>query len=102
MDAIRKLANTAAVLGNLPEKPGTNGSVLLIDDEETARCVADIDAAILEVAALRKELEEWRKLRDPVTLHANLLRGLPAKLDRATFLHLAGDDAAVGAAQRSS
>lgn len=51
-----------------------------------------------ELAALRKELEEWRKLRDPVTLHVNLLRGFPAKLDRATFLHLAGDDAAVGAA----
>lgn len=38
------------------------------------------------------ELLEWRKLRDPVTLHVSLLRGLPAQLDRATFMHLAGVD----------
>mgnify|MGYP003553189145 FL=1 len=36
-------------------------------------------------------LREWEKLRDPVTLHVSLLRGFPAKLDRDTFLHLAGD-----------
>jgi hypothetical protein len=35
---------------------------------------------------------EWEKLGDPVTLHANLLRGIPCRLDRATFLHLAGDE----------
>jgi hypothetical protein len=54
-------------------------------------CVAALGVAL-------DELDEWRKLRDPVTLHVNLLRGLPAKLDRTTFLHLAGDEPAVGAA----
>ncbi len=33
---------------------------------------------------------EWEKLRDPRLLHAALLRGLPAKLSREQFLHLAG------------
>lgn len=40
------------------------------------------------------ELAEWRKLRDPVVLHVSLLRGSPAKLDRNTFLHLAGTEPA--------
>ena len=40
---------------------------------------------------LRQQVAEWEKLHDPVTLHANLLRGVPCRLDRDTFLHLAGD-----------
>jgi hypothetical protein len=47
------------------------------------------------IAELEAEVAEWRKLRDPVTLHANLIRGLPARLDRDTFLHIAGDGAAL-------
>ena len=49
-----------------------------------------------QVQRLQSEVAEWEKLRDPLKLHVNLLRGLPAKLDRATYLHLAGGDAAVG------
>ena len=45
-----------------------------------------------ELAELRAELAEWRKLRDHEALHVNLLRGQPAQLSRATFLHLAGAD----------
>jgi hypothetical protein len=45
-----------------------------------------------EIDRLRGELVEWNKLRNPATLHANLLRGIPCRLDRATFLHLAGDE----------
>jgi hypothetical protein len=45
-----------------------------------------------EIERLRAEVVEWEKLRNPVTLHANLLRGIPCRLDRATFLHLAGDE----------
>lgn len=33
--------------------------------------------------ACSAELDEWRKLRDPETLHANLLRGQPARLSVA-------------------
>lgn len=43
-----------------------------------------------ELERLRGQVAEWEKLGDPVTLHANLLRGIPCRLDRATFLHLAG------------
>ena len=35
----------------------------------------------------------WQKLRDPVVLHANLLRGRPARLTQNQALHLIGDDA---------
>lgn len=45
-----------------------------------------------EVERLLAELAEWHKLREPVTLHVNLLRGIPCRLDRATFLHIAGAD----------
>lgn len=46
-----------------------------------------------EIERLRYQVAEWEKLGDPVVLHANLLRGIPCRLDRATFLHLAGDAA---------
>ena len=45
-----------------------------------------------EVRRLRYQVAEWEKLGDPVTLHVNLLRGIPCRLDRATFLHLAGEE----------
>ncbi len=48
--------------------------------------------AKMEIERLRAELAEWQKLRDPAVLHANLLRGLPAQLDAATYLHLGGHD----------
>lgn len=51
-----------------------------------------ITAAADEIERLSAELAEWRKLRDPHTLHVNLLRGLPAQLTRPQVLHLIGDD----------
>ena len=45
---------------------------------------AERDAAIAE-------LEQWRGLSDVGTLHANLLRGRPARLPRHLLLHLLGD-----------
>lgn len=53
---------------------------------------SDLTVMCAEAADALTELMEWHKLRDPVTLHVSLLRGLPAQLDRATFLHLAGAD----------
>ena len=49
--------------------------------------------AVLVIQRLSLGLLEWQKLRDPVVLHANLLRGLPARLTRNQALHLIGDDA---------
>ena len=37
--------------------PGRNGAVLLIDDEERARCVADIDAGAAEIGRLLSALK---------------------------------------------
>lgn len=58
---------------------------------EIQRLSRTLQTVLHERNAAVDELIKWRKLRDPETLHANLLRGLPAQLSRATFLHLAGD-----------
>jgi hypothetical protein len=43
------------------------------------------------ITELEAELTEWEKLKDPINLHVNLLRGVPCKLDRIQhLLHLAG------------
>ena len=47
----------------------------------------EIDRLRAEVAEL---LHEQAVLRDPVSLHANLLRGIPATLTKEQLLHLAG------------
>jgi len=52
-----------------------------------AAWAADAQAAIERLTA---ELAEWHKLRDPESLHVNLLRGIPAQLSEAQRLHLAG------------
>lgn len=73
----------------------------LADDLLCAAAVDEVDSArqkfedaIEQYAAERvaEATAEWNKLRDPVTLHVSLLRGFPAQLDRATFLHIAGDE----------
>lgn len=51
--------------------------------------------------ACSAELDEWRKLRDPETLHANLLRGQPARLSREQLLHLLGPAKRDGTAEMS-
>ena len=60
-DIVKRLTSTSVVIGNLPKLPGYNGSVLTIDDEEAARCAADIDAGIAEITRLRAEAEALRK-----------------------------------------
>ena len=40
---LSKLSVASAVIGNLPELPGYNGSILTIDDTEAARIEADLD-----------------------------------------------------------
>jgi hypothetical protein len=49
-----------------------------------------VEAMKAEIADLRAALAQWETLRDPATLHANLLRGLPAKLEARELLHIAG------------
>lgn len=45
------------------------------------------DAAI---TMLRNELMLWQSLKDPMTLHRNLLAGFPARLNSGLYMHLAG------------
>jgi len=60
--------------------------------EQMARDVnADSVAKDARITELEAELTEWEKLKDPINLHVNLLRGVPCKLDRIQhLLHLAG------------
>jgi hypothetical protein len=62
---------------------------------------SDLTVMCSQAADALTELLEWRKLRDPVTLHVSLLRGVPARLDRATFLHCAGVDQLMQALQEA-
>lgn len=101
MDAIRKLVSTAVILGNLPEKSGTNGSVLLIDDEEAARCTDEINAAILEFEALRKDAERYawvRMLLNPVIFGRRWPAEDAKALDAAIDAVMAGKAPVLGAA----
>jgi len=43
------------------------------------------------ITELESQLTKWEKLKDPINLHVNLLRGVPCRLDRMQhLLHLAG------------
>jgi hypothetical protein len=56
--------------------------------------------AVALARLVEAELDQWRKLADPVTLHANLLRGIPCTLPRHLLLHLAGDEVQNAVAER--
>jgi hypothetical protein len=47
----------------------------------------------LQAAAMLEADAKYEKLNDPVILHANLLRGLPARLSKEQLIHLLGTDA---------
>lgn len=44
-DALKVIGVSSLVIGNLPENPGYNGSVLLIDDDEAERISKELDSA---------------------------------------------------------
>jgi len=60
-DIVERLRVAAIVLDHLPELPGFNGSVLMIDDVESARCAKAMFAAAAEITRLRAEDEVLRK-----------------------------------------
>lgn len=86
------------------EKPDSDGHCM--------KAAAELRRLLDAVRAIVAERDECSKLRDPATLHVNLLRGEPAQLTREMLLHLLGDaapqpvgeveDAAMHAALRSS
>lgn len=88
-----------AVAGQLDQPVGP----LIAKLREMQRPGAESDLTVMcaEAADALTELMEWRKLRDPVTLHVSLLRGLPVQLDRATLLHIAGADSLLAALEEA-
>jgi len=51
-ELISRLRTASVVIGNLPEQPGYNGSVLVIDDIEAAEIEKAIDAAVAALEEL--------------------------------------------------
>lgn len=62
--------------------------------------IARASVAVPAMTVDLTELAEWRKLKEPAALHANLLRGMPARLESKELLHLAGDEAVKAHAAR--
>lgn len=62
------------------------------DEDDVQHAGDSLCATVCALYEARTELAQWRGLRDPHTLHINLLRGLPARLSKAQALHLIGDD----------
>lgn len=62
------------------------------DEADVQHAGESLCATVCALYEARSELAQWRGLRDPHTLHLNLLRGLPARLSKAQALHLIGDD----------
>jgi len=81
---VQKLESCAGWAG---ETQGENRRIWR--EEQDISRTALLDA----VRVMAAERDEWQKLRDPATLHANLLRGEPARLTREMLLHLLGDSA---------
>ncbi len=79
--------------GDLMDRDLTPGEHLTLQGELQRLGGPACHEAVLVIQRLSHRLLEWQKLRDPVFLHANLLRGLPARLTRNQTLHLIGDDA---------
>lgn len=82
---------TAPAVGS-PLDCGVGRLIAKLRNMQRSGSESDLTVMCAESADALTELMEWRKLRDPVTLHVSLLRGFPAQLDRATFLHIAGDE----------
>jgi hypothetical protein len=63
------------------------------------KLIAEIDEKIATISGgcdvlreeERRELNEWRKLKNKDFLHLNLLRGIPAELSREKLIHLLGE-----------
>lgn len=53
-------------------------------------CSTATEAAMENLEAMVLELAAWKTLKEPQVLHVNLLRGFPAKLSKASLLHLVG------------
>lgn len=62
----------------------------LNEDPNRSLDKAALARVLHEVERLRAQVAEWERLREPDTLHANLLRGVPAQLTAEHLQHLQG------------
>lgn len=88
INLLRKFTNIIEDCGGWPDTSSSQSALynLAIEAEQALQGVQPPEAD------LQAELDEWRKLRDPKVLHANLCRGFPAKLTAEQLLHIAGDE----------
>lgn len=61
-----RIASSALVIGNLPEIPGYNGSLLQIDDDEAERIAKDLMDAAESIAHLEAENKALRERADHI------------------------------------
>lgn len=66
--------------------------------------LTDAASAKHRIEKLEATIAEWEKLKDPIVLRANLLRGFPARLTTEQLVHIAGDEVqrAVAASQQAA
>jgi hypothetical protein len=65
-ELLSKLRQASCVIGGLPELPGYNGSILMIDDIEAEKIVKAIDEAISKLELVPNvELTGSAPLRSP-------------------------------------
>lgn len=87
-------AISKALCDNAPLSDDQRAALLTLiasDKQEQAERDGLVERLKAELERLRAQVAEWEKLREPDTLHANLMRGLPAQLTAEHLRHLQGD-----------
>lgn len=104
---------TAAYLGDGPKQEAADALLFAHIDASRASAHAEGRRSALEelhpqwmkekerADRAEEALVEWYKLKDPASLHVNLLRGIPARLTTEQLLHIAGDGAQALAARQA-
>jgi uncharacterized protein YodC (DUF2158 family) len=65
--------------------------ISFLNIENLDKAIFYLASAYRELNELDEKLEAYRKLENPVVLHANLIRGFPAMLSKEQLLHLLGE-----------
>lgn len=85
INIVERLRVGGIVIDHLPELPGFNGSILTIDDVESAKCAHAMFDGAAEITRLRVEAEALRNTIERVTADA-AFRGLAPSVQFAVIL----------------
>lgn len=95
-EELLRLINKADATG-IPTTPIYDAGASVFNGQRTLTCAAFgpwksdvIDSVTGHLKTNVKDKDQIEMLSNPENLHMNLLRGIPAKLSRNQFLHLAG------------